>query len=53
MKIEKLKEKRTIFTILSHVPSIAVEPPVFREPMRANPLLVRAFTCFTLHARES
>ena len=51
-KIEKLKEKRTIFTILNGVPSMVVESPVCRELLRANPLLIRAFTYFTLNAYE-
>ena len=53
MKIEKLNKKRTIFTILSRVPSIVVEPPVCREPLWANPLLVWACTCFALNAGKS
>ena len=52
-KIEKLNEKKTIFTILNHVLLMVVEPPMCREPLRADPLLVRAFTCFALNAGES
>ena len=53
MKIEKLNEKKTIFTILSRMPSMVVESPVCREPPRDDPLLVRAFACFALNASES
>ena len=51
MKIEKLNKKMTIFTILGRKPSMVVEPPVCREPPRAD--LIRAFTCFTLNAGKS
>ena len=53
MKIEKLNEKKTIFTILNRVLSMVMEPPMCREPLRADPLLVRAFTYFALNAGES
>ena len=42
MKLEKLNEKKMIFTILGRVLSKVMEPPVCREPPRANPLLIRA-----------
>ena len=45
--------KRTIFTILNRVPSMVVESLVCREPPRADPLLIQAFTCFALIAGES
>ena len=38
-----------IFTILSRVPSTAVEPPVCSEPPRADPLLARSSTHPILH----
>ena len=53
IKIEKLNKKKMIFTILSRVPSIVVEPPVCRKPPRVDSLLVQAFTCFFLNAGES
>ena len=52
-KIEKLNKKMMIFSVLSRVLSIVVEPPVCKEPPRVDPLLVRAFTCFSLNAGES
>ena len=39
-KKEKLNKKMTIFTILSCVPSIVVEPSVYRKPPRVDLLLV-------------
>ena len=53
MKIEKVNDKKTMFTIVNPVPSMVAEPLVCREPLWSDPLLVWAFTCFTLNAGES
>ena len=42
-----------IFTFLSRVLSMMIEPPVYSKPPWANPLLARAFTCFALYSNKS
>ena len=51
--MKKLNEKKTIFIILNRVPSMMVEPPVYKKPLQVDPLLVWAFTYFALNAGES